>query len=178
MENIYSSSLEEQFKNECEVVNLKYEYPGFTGEEKWAVITALSEKVLMERYAELLVVYAPYVILSPEHGEVWKCYHRNQKKHDMRRTRSESIFGFDEDTENVHSEIITESMEDEYIRQQDYKKLYEALSSLTATQRRRVEMYFFHSMPLRKIAEREGVGFTKIEKSITVALDKMKKFFV
>lgn len=52
MNKYYISALDEQFKFECKVINLSYEYPGYIGEEKWAIITGLTEEELNERYAE------------------------------------------------------------------------------------------------------------------------------
>ena len=43
MNTYYLSALDEQFKYECKVINLSYEYPGYTGKEKWAIITDLTE---------------------------------------------------------------------------------------------------------------------------------------
>lgn len=52
MNTYYLSALDEQFKYECKVINLSYEYPGYTGKEKWAIITDLTEKELIEKYDE------------------------------------------------------------------------------------------------------------------------------
>ena len=46
MNTYYLSALDEQFKYECKVINLSYEYPGYTGKEKWAIITDLTEEEL------------------------------------------------------------------------------------------------------------------------------------
>ena len=35
---------EELFAKDCKLINLKYEYNGYTGDEKWAIITELSVK--------------------------------------------------------------------------------------------------------------------------------------
>ena len=40
------------FTNDYRIINLKYEYEGYTGSEKWAIITSLSEKELLEKYAD------------------------------------------------------------------------------------------------------------------------------
>ena len=34
---------EELFTRDCKLINLKYEYDGYTGTEKWAVVTELTE---------------------------------------------------------------------------------------------------------------------------------------
>lgn len=54
MNTYYLSALDEQFKYECKVINLSYEYPGYTGKEKWAIITDLTEKELIEKYDEII----------------------------------------------------------------------------------------------------------------------------
>ena len=41
------------FTNDYRIINLKYEYEGYTGSEKWAIITSLSEKELLEKYADI-----------------------------------------------------------------------------------------------------------------------------
>ena len=43
MNNSTNLTLDEQFDKDCKVIKLKYEYPGYTGEEKWAIITGLTE---------------------------------------------------------------------------------------------------------------------------------------
>ena len=43
MNNSINLTLDEQFDKDCKVIKLKYEYPGYTGEEKWAIITGLTE---------------------------------------------------------------------------------------------------------------------------------------
>ena len=44
-------ALAEEFKVECKVIKLGYEYPGYTGTEKYAIVTDLSYAQIMERYA-------------------------------------------------------------------------------------------------------------------------------
>lgn len=41
---------EELFVKDCKVINLKYEYNGYTGAARWAIITELSVKELWEKY--------------------------------------------------------------------------------------------------------------------------------
>ena len=36
-------ALAEEFKVECKVIKLGYEYPGYTGTEKYAIVTDLSD---------------------------------------------------------------------------------------------------------------------------------------
>lgn len=61
--------LKEEFQNECKVINLKYEYEGYIGVEQWAIISALTEKELFEKYPEIVKQYMPFVLLSNEQGQ-------------------------------------------------------------------------------------------------------------
>ena len=44
---------EELFANECKVINLKYEYEGYTGSERWAIITELAEEEIWVKYPDV-----------------------------------------------------------------------------------------------------------------------------
>lgn len=57
MNSYYLSAHDEQFKYDCKVINLSYEYPGYTGEEKWAIITDLTEEELRKKYEEIISSY-------------------------------------------------------------------------------------------------------------------------
>lgn len=41
-------ALTEAFKADCKVIRLKYEYPGYTGTEKYAIISDLSYEQIVE----------------------------------------------------------------------------------------------------------------------------------
>lgn len=61
MNTYYLTALDEQFKCDCKVINLSYEYPGYTGEEKWAIITDLTEEELIEKYEEIRCLLPQFV---------------------------------------------------------------------------------------------------------------------
>ena len=90
------------FKRECKVLNLRYEYEGYTGTEHWALVSELSEKELFEKYPDEIRKYIPFVLLSVEQGEVIREYNRNEDKFKKRRQNNESGFGYDELTESEH----------------------------------------------------------------------------
>ena len=48
---------EELFAKDCKLINLKYEYNGYTGDERWAIITELSVKELWEKYPLVIERY-------------------------------------------------------------------------------------------------------------------------
>ena len=56
MNTYYLTALDEQFKCDCKVINLSYEYLGYTGEGKWAIITDLPVEELIEKYEEIRTI--------------------------------------------------------------------------------------------------------------------------
>ena len=68
---------EELFAKDCKLINLKYEYNGYTGAERWAIITELSVKELWEKYPLVIERYSPFVHLSIAQGEVIDDANRN-----------------------------------------------------------------------------------------------------
>ena len=69
MNNSTNLTLDEQFDKDCKIIKLKYEYPGYTGEEKWAIITGLTEEELNEKYAEKTASLRPFIVLDLAFGK-------------------------------------------------------------------------------------------------------------
>ena len=66
-------ALEQQellFANDCKLINLRYEYHGYTGTEKWAIVTELAEEELWVKYPDVIRRYTPFILLSMAQGEV------------------------------------------------------------------------------------------------------------
>lgn len=53
------NELELQFQEECEVINLKYEYDGYNGDISWAIISNLTEDEILEKYRSIIGDYMP-----------------------------------------------------------------------------------------------------------------------
>lgn len=60
---------EELFAKDCKLINLRYEYTNYTGKEKWAVVTELTEKELRDKYPDIIKRYTPFVLLSVAQGD-------------------------------------------------------------------------------------------------------------
>ena len=54
MKKLTVSEQEELFAQDCKLINLRYEYSGFTGTEKWAIVTELSEEALWDKYPDVI----------------------------------------------------------------------------------------------------------------------------
>ena len=88
-------ALAEEFKVECKVIKLGYEYPGYTGTEKYAIVTDLSYAQIMERYAPIAEHYCPFLLLSKAAGEVIADYKRNEDKF-SKRMQKDDCYGFED----------------------------------------------------------------------------------
>ena len=98
---------EELFAKDCKLINLKYEYNGYTGDEKWAIITELSVKELGEKYPFVIERYSPFVHLSIAQGEVIDDANRNEDKYAKRNSRTLDCYRYDDEmSSQFHKEII------------------------------------------------------------------------
>lgn len=171
------NKINEQFEKECKVINLCYEYSGFVGNEKWAIITDLTESELNEKYEENIVGFRPFVVLPSSFNEIRDDYCRNEKKHQMRRMRTEDIYEYDSEIETHHLEIASDSFE-KNIEMNELKKLiYSALNKLTPAQKKRIIEHFFEGKTLRQISLEEGKTYSSIYESYNNAVIKLRGIF-
>ena len=160
---------------QVKVINLKHEYPGFTGDTNWAVVSDLSEEELVKMFGGQLGCCSPYLILSLEEGEILGDFNRNEDKHAKRQARSGEAFGYEEGmSESVHEELVSDTFLDDILRDLDIKKLRGAMDLLPKVQRRRVDLYYLQSMTLAEVAAAEGVNINAVNKSIKAALKALK----
>lgn len=89
MKKLTVNEQEELFAQDCKLINLRYEYSGFTGTEKWAIITELSEEALWDKYPDVISRYTPFILLSMAQGEVISESHRNNDKYEKRSKQKE-----------------------------------------------------------------------------------------
>ena len=93
MKKLTVNEQEELFAQDCKLINLRYEYSGFTGTEKWAIITELSEEALWDKYPDVISRYTPFILLSMAQGEVISESHRNNDKTLFDDRRSGRVYG-------------------------------------------------------------------------------------
>ena len=95
-------ALTEAFKADCKVIRLKYEYPGYTGTEKYAIISDLSYEQIVEKHAPVVKPYIPFLLLSKAAGEVIAEFKRNEDKFFKRMQRDDS-YGFEDGTTELYN---------------------------------------------------------------------------
>ena len=130
-------ALAEEFKVECKVIKLGYEYPGYTGTEKYAIVTDLSYAQIMERYAPVAEHYCPFLLLSKAAGEVIADYKRNEDKF-SKRMQKDDCYGFKDGTTKLcNTEICGPDFTEElYGEKMDNRIVWAAFVRRTPTQKR------------------------------------------
>lgn len=173
-------TLEQQellFANDCKLINLRYEYHGYTGTEKWAIVTELAEEELWVKYPDVIRRYTPFILLSMAQGEVIDESYRNNDKYEKRAKRTIDVYGYEDDiSEQFHRELITPFVdpfeqaeeerieeEKEQLRQLEIAKVRKVLEMLKPVQRERLIKAILLGMSSRKIAKEEGVYYSVVD---------------
>ena len=190
MKKLTVNEQEELFAQDCKLINLRYEYSGFTGTEKWAIVTELSEEALWDKYPDIISRYMPFILLSMAQGEVISESHRNDDKYEKRSKRTIDMYGYEDDVfEQFHPKSITpfidpfdkaeeEQIEEEKerLRQLELSKVRQALSMLQPVQRERLLKSVLLGISSRKIAKEEGINYSSVDKSIAAAIKISRNF--
>lgn len=182
---------EELFARDCKLINLKYEYTNYTGKEKWAVVTELTEKELRKKYPDIIKRYTPFVLLSMAQGEVINEADRNDDKYEKRAKRTLDVYGYEDDiSEQFHRELITPfadpfeqaeeerlEIEREQLRRMEIAKVRKVLAMMKPIQKERLCKVVLLGLSSRKIAQEEGVNYSAVDKSIAAAIKNFKKYY-
>lgn len=182
---------EELFVKDCKLINLHYEYTNYTGKEKWAVVTELTEKELRKKYPDIIKRYTPFVLLSMAQGEVINESDRNDDKYEKRAKRTLDVYGYEDDiSEQFHRELITpfadpfEQAEEEQLeiekgqlRRMEIAKVRKVLEMMKPIQKERLCKVVLLGLSSRKIAQEEGVNYSAVDKSIAAAIKNFKKYY-
>lgn len=182
---------EELFAKDCKLINLRYEYTNYTGKEKWAVVTELTEKKLRKKYPDIIKRYTPFVLLSMAQGEVINESDRNDDKYEKRAKRTLDVYGYEDDiSEQFHRELITPfadpfeqaeeeqlEIEKEQLRRMKIAKVRKVLEMMKPIQKERLCKVVLLGLSSRKIAQEEGVNYSAVDKSIAAAIKNFKKYY-
>lgn len=182
---------EELFAKDCKLINLRYEYTNYTGKEKWAVVTELTEKELRKKYPDIIKRYTPFVLLSMAQGEVINEADRNDDKYKKRAKRTLDVYGYEDDiSEQFHRELITPfadpfeqaeeerlEIEREQLRRMEIAKVRKVLAMMKPIQKERLCKVVLLGLSSRKIAQEEGINYSAVDKSIAAAIKNFKKYY-
>ena len=149
---------EELFAKDCKLINLRYEYTNYTGKEKWAVITELTEKELRKKYPDKMTldVYGYEDDISEQ-------FHR------------ELITPFADPFEQAEEERF--EIEKEQLRRMEIEKVRKVLAMMKPIQKERLCKVVLLGLSSRKIAQEEGINYNAVDKSIKAAKKNFKKYY-
>ena len=174
-----------QKNNVYVVINLITEYGCPLNGCRYAVASSLGEQQLRRDCAKELTEFEPYIYLTDEMAKAILDARRNVTRWNMANLRHENFCGYVDgftlganitrtDAARDPAEILIEREEAEK-KKAFSKKVYEALNSLTETQRRRIICRYFEEKTLGEIAREEGVSITTVENILKRALHSMRK---
>lgn len=170
------NTLLEQFKGECQVIEFKYEYPGYIGYEQYGIITELSESELTKKYEDIIKEFIPYLVLDSTYKKIRDEFRKNERKHGWRAANTIDAFNYEDgEMESHHPELIGESLEEKYLRKNEMDIVYESLELLTKKQKRRIIDHYLCGYTVSEIAVAEGLDHTTVQESIDAGIKKLKK---
>ena len=157
--------------------SLEVHYPGIKGGIKWAVATNLSREELEASDGSELISFKPYIIITPEQGEVFEEFERIQKKLKMQDFRHTDMNAYEDGmemnlkvTDYIHGlscEIDSDEALNAYLIRVAIKQLPELLQ-------RRMRMFFFYGFSETEIAGIEGVSQPAVHYSIQSGIRQLR----
>ena len=168
----FTFDLEQAFKAECRVIDLKREYTSYRENVRWAIATNLSEQELRVKYSSIIKEYEPFLILTEEHARIIIQFHSNERKHKKRNAEHGDAFGYEDgELEKYHAELVESPFDDG----PDMSWLYQGIDKLAPTQQERIRKHYFEGMTCVEIAAQEGVSSQAVQQSIARSLIFLKK---
>ena len=153
-------------KKDYVVLNLEKEYPGYTGTEKWMIVTDLAEDEFRLLYPTEYRFWKKAVIVSPAIGAEIIRFKNNEKKYESRAKRSECS------VEEEGMNVADNKVEDEFSN----LWLKDALHRLPQVQRTRVVKHFIAGYSEEMIASQENVARIVVHKSILRGIANLRKY--
>lgn len=168
----YASTFKED--EEFKVLNLEFEYSGYSGLEKFAIATDLTESDLYSKYGEEIRLFEPFILLTRDMGMTMVEHHKNDEKFRTRARRGQEVLVeeiFDEfyADESIQAEINTEIRND---------LILVAVNKLSKKNRERIISKFYYGKTDQEIALDSGCDRSTVSREIRNSIKKMRKMLV
>lgn len=161
----------EAFKRDCRVVNMKCEYPGYTGDIQWLVVSELTEEQIIATYPVEIKPYMPFIYMTREMFQPIIESDNNNRSYRRRSVLHEELYGYEDGIfERFHSELVVNPLD-----QEDLIDLKAAVAKLPVIQQRRLHMWIYEDLTIEEIAFRERTTWQAAQKSIKSALSTLRK---
>lgn len=156
------------FKKECSYYYATDFYPHWVGNEKYILVSDVSENELKRKYPEIISALAPFVLIGKYFIRLNEVIEYHDKKNSLENTVS---FDEIEDIENLSKALQIDDCCNEL---ETHEQIQVALSAVNPTQKNRVIKFFYEDLSYTEIGKEEGFTRQAIEGSISRALKKMK----
>lgn len=181
MENKDFSNIKEAFRKDCKVIDLSNEYPGFRETYRFAIVTGLPEKEFETKYECAICELRPYILLTPEMGEIIREFWANEKKYEKRDERGEMEFPCCETKDELSLGLYIRDYEalceEKAFRAEMIVRIRKAFETLSPEQKSRVVRHYLEDKTLEQIAHEDGVSIKNVSRSIRRARWKFCRFF-
>ena len=178
----YVTEFDQDFKEDCTIINLETEYPGYTGDVKYLVLTDLPEEEIEDKYGEILCGYRPYITWRKSAMlEIKNDFQRNEDKHAKRAARKEESDWDGTSQEQgsrltkAYDEGFEEKMEEAACAFEQETAIRRAFMSLSDRQKKRIWLRAGFSFTYEQIGKIEGINAKNAWKSIGAAIESLKK---
>lgn len=150
-----------EFEKECIIIDLKIEYaPNYIGNIDYAIITDLSEDIVLSKYKDIVKDYFPFIVLNDEFRQVKRTYDRNENKFKNRNKKMEQCRV---DEINLENRQIYRNYEDILLIKEQLNSAYK---QLTKIQQKRFIKYYIIGKKISQISKEEKVSHQNVSKSI------------
>jgi len=149
--------------------DMKYEYPGYSGELRYAIATDMTEQELTQKFGEEIEAYRPFILITIEMGAAMVIYHNNDAAAHMRECRGCESY-YEDFQDFTYGE---DSLWDELLSQMKDSELREHLNELSQIQARRAYKYIWERKTIEQIAQEESCSVSAAYKCINLALNKL-----
>lgn len=154
-------------KKDYVILNIEKEYPGYTGTEKWMIITDLTEEQFSKQYPKEYKRWKKAVIVSSAIGDEIIRFKNNEKKN-YTRDRVKHVDIDDEEVLEVEDMSAVASFTRVWIR--------DALSTLPEVQRRRIYMFYVLGMTVDDIVKREKASRASVRQSLERGIASLQRY--
>ena len=158
-----------EFKKYCNFELCEKNYPGWVGEEKYIIVSDVSEQDLLSRFPEMMNALSPYVMIPKYYNSLNESMRHNDEKHAC---HTECSIDNYESLELLPGSLCVADFSDKFCA---FDSLESALLDLSEIQRSRVIRRFYLGMSIKDIAEQDGVKSPCVINSIELARKKLKK---
>jgi hypothetical protein len=160
------------FKEDCRIIDMRREYPGYNGATRWMVISDLTEEEILLRYEVEIRPYSPFVCITNNQFEPIRTSHSNDDKFRIRYKKYYDMYGYEDGVfETFHPDLVHDPH-----NEPDWSCLYESFELLSDVQKNRIHKRYFKDLQLEEIARQEGSSKQAISKSIRLAIIVMREF--